>query len=121
LAGKIDWDWIDSEIAPLYSESGRPGIPARALRPEPLAQSARHKLELLLAEILRVAYEAGGLRSQDLKRVTVDTTVQPKAITFPPNSKSIYHLEPTMRHVDTRAFRNNLIARRPGASGSETT
>ena len=26
LAGKIDWDWIDGEIAPLYSEHGRPGI-----------------------------------------------------------------------------------------------
>ena len=26
LAGKIDWDWIDREIAPLYSDKGRPGI-----------------------------------------------------------------------------------------------
>ncbi len=23
LAGKIDWDWIDREIAPLYSDKGR--------------------------------------------------------------------------------------------------
>ena len=29
LAGKIDWDWIDGEIAPLYSEKGRPGIETR--------------------------------------------------------------------------------------------
>src|SRR5882724_6606193 len=29
LAGAIDWDWIDSEIAPLYSEKGRPGIETR--------------------------------------------------------------------------------------------
>ena len=29
LAGKIDWDWIDGEIAPLYSEHGRPGIATR--------------------------------------------------------------------------------------------
>ncbi|MET4232669.1 hypothetical protein ACVWXN_007341 [Bradyrhizobium sp. i1.4.4] len=28
LAGKIDWDWIDGEIAPFYSENGRPGIEA---------------------------------------------------------------------------------------------
>ena len=28
LAGKIDWDWIDGEIAPLYRESGRPGTVA---------------------------------------------------------------------------------------------
>ena len=26
LADAIDWDWIDGEIAPLYSEKGRPGI-----------------------------------------------------------------------------------------------
>jgi transposase, IS5 family len=26
LAGKIDWDWIDGEIAPLYSNQGRSGI-----------------------------------------------------------------------------------------------
>jgi IS5 family transposase len=29
LAGKVDWDWIDGEIAPLYSENGRPGITTR--------------------------------------------------------------------------------------------
>src|ERR1700744_4788095 len=29
LAGKIDWNWIDDEIAPLYSENGRPGIETR--------------------------------------------------------------------------------------------
>jgi transposase, IS5 family len=29
LAGKLDWDWIDGEIAPLYSENGRPGIEIR--------------------------------------------------------------------------------------------
>jgi hypothetical protein len=29
LAGKVDWDWIDGEIAPLYSEKGRPGIETR--------------------------------------------------------------------------------------------
>src|ERR1700735_365100 len=29
LAGKIDWAWIDEEIAPLYSDKGRPGIETR--------------------------------------------------------------------------------------------
>ena len=29
LAGTIDWAWIDEEIAPLYSEKGRPGIQTR--------------------------------------------------------------------------------------------
>ena len=48
------------------------------------------KLELLLAESLRVAHGAGALRSQDLKRVTVDTAVQPKAITFPTDAKLLH-------------------------------
>ncbi len=26
LADKIDWTWIDTEIAPLYNDKGRPGI-----------------------------------------------------------------------------------------------
>lgn len=29
LGTRIDWDWIDREIAPLYSEKGRPGIESR--------------------------------------------------------------------------------------------
>ena len=29
IVGKIAWDWIDGEIAPLYSENGRPGIETR--------------------------------------------------------------------------------------------
>jgi hypothetical protein len=29
LADKIDWDWIDGEVAPLYSDKGRPGIETR--------------------------------------------------------------------------------------------
>jgi IS5 family transposase len=45
---------------------------------------------LLLAESLRVAHAAVALRSQDLKRVTVDTTVQPKAITFPTDAKLLH-------------------------------
>ena len=135
LAGKIDWNWIDGEIAPLYSENGRPGIETRfmigllllkhiyGLSDEGVCERWVHdpyfqfftgeeffqhtfphersdlshwrkrlgdKLELLLAESLRVAHEAGALRSQDLKRVTVDTTVQPKAITFPTDAKLLH-------------------------------
>lgn len=29
LAGKVDRNWIDGEIAPLYSENGRPGVETR--------------------------------------------------------------------------------------------
>jgi IS5 family transposase len=37
-----------------------------------------------------VAHGAGALRSNDLKRVTVDTTVQQKAVTFPTNAKLLH-------------------------------
>ena len=135
LAGKIDWDWIDGEIAPLYSDKGRPGIETRfvigllllkhiyGLSDEAVCDRWVHdpyfqhftgeeffqhefphersdlshwrkrlgdKLELLLAESLRVAHDTGALRTRDLKRVTVDTTVQPKAITFPTDAKLLH-------------------------------
>ena len=126
LAEKIDWAWIDSEIAPLYSEKGRPGIETRFVielfllkhsfglsddgvcdrwvcdpyfqyftgeelfqHGFPHERSDRShwrerlgsKLELLLAESLRVAHEVGALRTKDLAQVNVDTTVQPKNVT----------------------------------------
>lgn len=31
LAGRIDWGWLDGEIAPLYSDKGRPGIESRVV------------------------------------------------------------------------------------------
>src|SRR5881398_3182281 len=60
------------------------------------------KLELLLAESLRVAHEAGALRGQDLKRVTVDTTVQPKAITFPTDAKLLHAAIKGLNHLARR-------------------
>lgn len=48
------------------------------------------KLELLWAESVWAAHEVGALRSQDLKRVTVYTTVQPKAISFPTDAKLLH-------------------------------
>jgi IS5 family transposase len=135
LAGRLDWEWLDGEIAPLYSDKGRPGIETRfvigllllkhifTLSDEEVCErwvydpyfqyftgeeffqhtfphersDLSHwrkrlgdKLELLLAESLRVAHEAGALRTKDLERVTVDTTVQPKAITFPTDAKLLH-------------------------------
>ena len=29
LAGALDWEWLDAEIAPLFSDQGRPGTPTR--------------------------------------------------------------------------------------------
>ena len=48
------------------------------------------KLELLLAESLRVAHASGALQTKDLARVTVDTTVQPKNIAFPTDAKLLH-------------------------------
>jgi len=47
-------------------------------------------LEVVLQESLRIAYETGALRLRDTARVVVDTTVQPKAISFPTDSKLRY-------------------------------
>ena len=29
LSREIAWDWIDEEIAPMFSDKGRPGLPSR--------------------------------------------------------------------------------------------
>ena len=135
LGGKIDWAWIDTEIAPLYSDKGRPGIESRfvvgllllkhmfGLSDEGVCErwvydpyfqhftgetffqhtfphersDLSHwrkrlgdKLDLLLAESLRVAHDSGALRTRDLARVTVDTTVQPKNIAFPTDARLLH-------------------------------
>jgi Transposase domain (DUF772) len=48
------------------------------------------RLDLLLAESLRVAHASGALRTRDLARITVDTTVQPKNIAFPTDAKLLH-------------------------------
>ena len=48
------------------------------------------KLDALLAESLRVAHATGALKLGDLARVTVDTTVQPKNVTHPTDTKLLY-------------------------------
>ena len=47
-------------------------------------------LEKVFQESLGVAHRTGALRTKDLKRVTVDTTVQEKAVTFPTDAKLIH-------------------------------
>lgn len=48
------------------------------------------ELARLLQESLRIAHKSGALRTKDLRQATVDTTVQPKAITFPTDGKLLY-------------------------------
>ena len=45
------------------------------------------RLKILLQESLRLAEAAGALRTRDIARVTVDTTVQPKNVTFPTDAR----------------------------------
>ena len=45
------------------------------------------RLELLLAETLAAAQRGGAVEDKHLRRVTIDTTVQPKAVTHPTDSK----------------------------------
>lgn len=46
--------------------------------------------ESLLQESLHTAHQLGALETRQMKRVIVDTTVQPKAITFPTDAKLRY-------------------------------
>lgn len=132
LADRIDWDWIDGELAGRFSDEGRPGTEVRfmiglfllkhihALSDEEVCarwvenpyfqyftgeEFFQHRfphersgmshwrkrigdrLDILLAESLRVAHRAGALKTDDLARVTVDTTVQPKNVTHPTDAK----------------------------------
>ena len=132
LADKIDWDWLDDELASSFSDHGRPAEPVRfmigmfllkatySLSDEQLWERWVHdpyfqyftgeaffqhhlphersgmshwrkrlgdKLDILLAETLRVAHDVGALKKSDLARVSVDTTVQPKNIAFPTDAR----------------------------------
>ena len=62
------------------------------------------KLAILVQESLASAQRTGALSPKDVRRVTVDTTVQPKNITFPTDAKLLY----------TSIVRLNRLARRHG-------
>ena len=48
------------------------------------------QLELLLTETLAVAQRAGAAEPKHFERVTIDTTIQPKAVTHPTDSKLLH-------------------------------
>jgi IS5 family transposase len=48
------------------------------------------RMEELLAESLEAAQRGGAVDEKHLKRVTIDTTVQPKAVTHPTDSKLLH-------------------------------
>jgi IS5 family transposase len=63
----------------------------------------------LLAELLRCGLKLGQLKPAMLRRVTVDTTVQTKAIRFPTDAR-LY--ERSIRHLVQRAHRHGVRLRR---------
>jgi IS5 family transposase len=132
LADRIDWAWLDDQLADCFSDQGRPAEPVRfmigmfllkhtyGLSDEQVWDRWVHdpyfqyftgeeffqhelphersgmshwrkrigdKLDILLAESLRIAHDAGALKKRDLARVTVDTTVQPKNVAFPTDAR----------------------------------
>ena len=132
LARKLDWEWIDEQLADRFSDRGRPGTETRFMVGLLLLKHIFHlsdqgvcerwvydpyfqyftgeeffqhafphersglthwrgrigdKLDLLLQESLRLAHDTGALKRDDLARVTVDTTVQPKNVTHPTDAK----------------------------------
>ena len=136
LARRIDWEWLDEQLAPLYSRKGRTGNPTRLMvglhllkhahqlsdeqvcrqwkdnpyfqffcgedyfrHDYPIERSSmthwrkrigNEKLEDIISELLRVANRSGALELDDLQKVIVDSTVQPKNITFPTDAKLAY-------------------------------
>ena len=47
-------------------------------------------LAALVQESLAAAHRGGALKTDDMKRITVDTTVQPKAVAFPTDAKLMH-------------------------------
>ena len=153
LARKIDWEWIDGELADRFSDKGRPATEARfmvgllilkhmfGLSDEGVCErwvydpyfqyftgeeyfqhvfphersGLTHwrgrigdKLELLLQESLRLAHDTGALKMDDLARITVDTTVQPKNVTHPTDAKLMLK---AIEQLGTLARRHGIALR----------
>jgi len=155
LADRVDWAWLDEQLADCFSDQGRPAEPVRfmigmfllkhtyALADEQVWErwvqdpyfqyftgeeffqhALAHersgmshwrkriggKLDILLAETLRIAHDAGALKKSDLARVTVDTTVQPKNVTFPTDAKL---LETAIQQLGRLARQHGVQLRQP--------
>ena len=65
-------------------------------------------LDILLQETLRIADDTGALKKSDLARVTIDTTVQPKNVTFPTDAGL---LETAIRQLGTLAKEHGVPLR----------
>ncbi|HEV7268111.1 MAG TPA: IS5/IS1182 family transposase [Falsiroseomonas sp.] len=68
------------------------------------------QLELLLAETLAAAERTGAAEPKHFERVTIDTTVQPKAVTHPTDSKLIHR---GVELLGRLARRHGVVLRQP--------
>ena len=155
LAERIDWDWLDREIAPLYAETGRPGVETRfvigllllkhifALSDEQVCerwvydpyfqhftgeeffqhafphersdlshwrQRLGDKLDLLLAESLRVAHDAGAARLKTRTGGGDDGTTCTMATTRSPGARDKRNPTPATRSDDSLGGRRSAQA-----------
>ncbi len=108
LAGLVDWGFFDQRFAPRYAEAGRPGVPTRLMvglhllkhmHALPIDRSSMTRwrqrigaddLAALAQESLAAAHRGGALKPEHCERITVDTTVQPKAVAFPTDAKLMH-------------------------------
>ncbi len=113
LARAIDWRFLETLFGAMYTDKpGQPPLPTRLMAglailkhmhdlsdevlcdrwiENPYCQyfcgEGEEKLQALLQESLAVATRTEAMKPSDLARVVVDTTVQPKAVTFPTDAK----------------------------------
>lgn len=78
-------------------------------------QLGEDKLAELIKESLTVAMRTGALRPGDTRRVTVDTTVQPKNIAYPTDAKLLYV---SIRRLGRLANRHGVVLRAKATCGS---
>jgi IS5 family transposase len=104
--GLIDWKVFEARFGPLYHPHvGRPSIPQYVcgfdylqlelpIDPSSLVRWRRRigqdGIEVLLQGTIAAARRSEAIKEPSLERVSVDTTVQPKAIA-PPLDSRLYH------------------------------
>ncbi|MCA9453891.1 MAG: IS5/IS1182 family transposase, partial [Nitrospira sp.] len=105
LAQQIPWAPCVERFGPLYADRGRPGLPIRLLvglqylkhlyvLPIDPSQMTRFRqrigeggCEWLLQLTIEVGLATKTIQTAHLRQVSVDTTVQPKAVAFPTDAR----------------------------------
>src|SRR6266705_2045722 len=87
LARTIDWGFLEEKFGAVYADgSGRLPLD-RSSMTNWRNRMGEERLQALLQESLAVATKTVAMKPSELSRVIVDTTVQPKNITFPTDAK----------------------------------